>query len=216
MLENELVTFAIIAANALISIKGFDDYHFKEKYLFNIAAIHKGEYLRFFTSGFLHANFTHLLFNMLTLYFFAGLVVERLGVVSFLLVYIGSLLGGNFLSYVFHKNEYHYRALGASGAVTGVLFSFILLEPNADLYLLFVPLPIDAWVFGLLYLGFSIYGMKKQLGNIGHDAHFGGAVVGYVLTIILAPYLLQTSLSTILLLAVPIVALFVLMQQKQI
>ncbi len=214
MLGIDLITIAIIAANVILSLKGFDDFYFKQKYLFNIAAIHRGEYVRFLSSGFLHANTTHLFFNMLTLYFFAGPVIAYLGVLPFVIIYLGSLLGGNLLSYVFHKNEYHYSALGASGAVTGVLFSFILLDPQADLFLLFLPIAIPAWIFGLLYLGFSIYGMKKQLGNIGHDAHFGGAVVGYALTILFVPSLLQTSLQTILLLGVPIAALFVLMQQK--
>jgi len=209
----DLITLAIIGANVAISVKGFEDFYFKEKYKFNVAAIHRGEHLRFLSSGFLHADWTHLLFNMLTLYFFAGNVIFYLGLLPFVLIYFGSLIGGNFLSFAFHKKEYHYSALGASGAVTGVLFAFVLLEPNSTLLLFFFP--IKAWLFGILYLGFSIYGMKKQLGNIGHDAHFGGAVVGYVLTIIFKPSLLNDHLNTILLLAVPIVALFVLMQRKQ-
>src|SRR5690606_10364465 len=98
----------------------------------------------------------------------------------------------------------------ASGAVTGVLYSAILLQPNMQLGILFIPLPIPAYVFGILYLIYSIYGMKKQLGNIGHDAHFGGAIGGFVVTLILYPSLFQTDLLMVGLLAIPIVVLFVM------
>ena len=116
----------------------------------------------------------------------------------------------NLLSYYFHKDEYHYSAVGASGAVTGILYSAILFYPDMGLYLFFIPIAIPAWIFGILYLMYSIYGMKKQLGNIGHDAHFGGAVAGYVLTLAFAPFLFQEQLWIIILLAIPIVILFVM------
>ncbi len=211
----DFVTLAIIAANVLFSLKGFKDYKFFEAYRFNIAAIRRGEYIRFLSSGFLHVNGTHLFFNMLTFYFFAGYVVGQMGVLPFLLLYFASLLGGNFLAYYFHKDEYHYNAVGASGAVTGVLYAFILFFPTRDLYIMFIPIGIDAWIVGVAYLGFSIYGMKKQLGNIGHDAHFGGAVVGYVFTLLYAPYLMDVNQIFVILLAIPIVLLFVLIQRKQ-
>ncbi|MBV1923835.1 MAG: rhomboid family intramembrane serine protease, partial [Flavobacteriaceae bacterium] len=99
---------------------------------------------------------------------------------------------------------------------TGILYSAILFYPNMGLYLFFIPIAIPAWIFGILYLLFSIYGMKKSLGNIGHDAHFGGAIAGYVMTILFAPGLLQTQLWIVILLAVPIVLLFVLMKLKKI
>jgi membrane associated rhomboid family serine protease len=204
-----IATLVIIAANVLISMKGFSDFSFFEKYKFNIAGIRRGEHVRMFTSGFLHADFNHLLFNMLTLYFFAGVVIGYLGVTRFILVYLASLLLGSLLSYYFHKDEYHYSAVGASGAVMGILYSAILFIPDQNLYLFFA-IPIPAWVFGLAYLLYSIYGMKKQLGNIGHDAHIGGAIAGYALTIIFAPILLSTSLWIVILLAFPIALLFIL------
>jgi len=200
----------IIGLNVIISMQGFKDLAFREKYNFNIAGIRRGEQIRMVSSGFLHADFTHLLFNMLTLYFFADVVIDGMGVTKFFIIYMLSLIVGNMLSFFFHKDEYHYRALGASGAVTGILYAAILLHPNMGLYLFFIPIPIPAWIFGILYLLYSIYGMKKQLGNIGHDAHFGGAIGGYVLTLLFVPSLLEDSLWIVGLLAVPIILLFIL------
>ncbi len=205
-----IATIIIIAANIIISLKGFNDFSFFEKYKFNIAGIRKGEQIRMFTSGFLHVDYGHLFFNMLTLYFFANVVINSVGAAKFALIYLASLVVGNLLSYYFHKDEYHYSAVGASGAVTGILYAAILFVPEMNLYLFFIPIPIPAWVFGILYLLYSIYGMRSRHGNIGHDAHFGGAIAGYVLTIAFAPILLETSLWIVTLLAVPIILLFIL------
>jgi len=210
MTNIHIVTIIIIAANVIISLKGFKDFVFFEKYKFNIAGIRKGEQIRMFSSGFLHADFSHLLFNMLTLFFFAKVVIESIGTVKFLIIYLAALLVGNLLSFYFHKDEYHYSAVGASGAVTGILYSAILFYPNMGLYLFFIPIAIPAWIFGLVYLLYSIYGMKTRIGNLGHDAHFGGAIAGYILTLLFYPALFQTSLWIVLVLAIPIVLLFIL------
>lgn len=205
-----LVTIIIIAANAIISYKGFNDYTFFERYKFNVGAVRRGEQIRIFSSGFLHVDMMHLIVNMLTLYFFADIVVMELGNLNFIIVYIISLVLGNLLSLYFHKDEYHYSAVGASGAVTGILYAAILLYPEMKLYMFFIPIPIPAYVFGIGYLLYSIYGMKKRIGNIGHDAHFGGAIGGFVVTLILMPSLFQTDLLMIGLLAIPIIILFVM------
>jgi membrane associated rhomboid family serine protease len=212
----DIITIVIIAANIIISYKGFNDFTFFEKYKFNVGAVKRGEQIRMFSSGFLHVDMQHLLFNMISLYFFAGIAIFYLGVVGFLTVYIGSLLVGNFLSYYFHKNEYHYSAVGASGAVSGIIYAAILLRPDMSLYMFFIPIPIPAYIFGIGYLLYSIYGMKKRIGNIGHDAHFGGAVGGYLITLILSPSLFQTNLLFVGLLAIPIVVLFVLQKMGKI
>ncbi|MFV0540931.1 MAG: rhomboid family intramembrane serine protease [Aestuariibaculum sp.] len=206
----DLITIVIIAANTIISYKGFNDYVFFNKYKFLIGGIQRGERIRLFSSGFLHANTQHLLFNMLTLFFFAGTVINHVGTVRFLFIYLGSLFVGNLLSYYFHKNEFQYSAVGASGAVMGVLYSAILLQPGMSLYIFFIPIPIPAYIFGIGYLLYSIYGMKKNNDNIGHDAHFGGAIGSYVITLTLAPWLLQTNLLMVGLLAIPIVVLYIL------
>lgn len=210
MPDIHIATLIIIAANVVISLKGFKDYSFFEKYKFNIAGIRRGEQMRIFSSGFLHVDTMHLFFNMFTLFFFANVVINSVGVAKFIIIYLASLIVGNLLSFYFHKDEYHYSAVGASGAVTGVLYSAILLYPDMGLYLFFIPIAIPAWIFGLVYLLYSIYGMKKRLGNIGHDAHFGGAIAGYLLTLLFVTSLFETSLWIVIVLAIPIVLLFVL------
>ena len=211
-----LVTLIIIAANAIISFKGFNDHSFFEKYKFNTAAVKRGEKIRILSSGFLHVDTSHLVLNMITLYFFADVAIDAFGTTGFLLVYLVSLLLGNLLSYYFHKNEYNYNAVGASGAVSGIIYAAILLHPDMSLYMFFIPIPIPAYIFGIGYMFYSIYGMKRQLGNIGHDAHFGGAVGGYILTLVLAPWILTAHLLMVLLLAVPIVLLFILQKTGRI
>lgn len=205
-----LVTIIIIAANVIFSMKGFKDFAFFEKYKFNIGGIKRGEQVRMISSGFLHADMQHLFFNMFTLYIFADVVIYYLNPFYFIILYLGSLLVGNSLSYYFHKNEYHYSAVGASGAVMGVLYSAILLNPEMRLGFMFIPIPIPGYVFGIGYLLYSIYGMKNKVGNIGHDAHFGGAIGGYVITLVLAPWLFIEHMFMVLLLAIPIVLLYVL------
>lgn len=211
----ELITLVVIGLNVLISYKGFGDRHFFERFKFNVAGAKKGEKIRFLSSGFLHVDTTHLLVNMITLYFFADVVIRWLGSVQFVIIYLGSLLLGNLFSYYFHKNEPYYSAVGASGAVMGILYSAILLQPNMMLGLFFI-IPIPAYVFGIGYLLYSIYGMKKRIGNIGHDAHFGGAMGGYFITLVLIPSLIQAHSLMVALLAIPLVVLFILFKFKRI
>ncbi|TPN82443.1 rhomboid family intramembrane serine protease [Aquimarina algicola] len=205
-----VVIISIILINVLVSLKGFNDFSFFEKFKFNIGGIRRGEQIRMLTSAFLHVDMMHLFFNMFTLYFFAPVVTSYLGNIKFLVVYMGSLFVGNLFSLFFHKEEYHYSAVGASGAVSGIIYSAILFQPGMSLYLMFVPIPIPAYIFGIGYLLYSIFGMKNRVGNIGHDAHFGGAAGGYIITLILAPWLFQKNLLMIGLLAIPIIILFVL------
>ena len=163
-----------------------------------------------FSSAFLHADIGHLFFNMFTLFMFAPVVINHLGSFSFLIIYVGSLIFGSLLTLYFHKNDYSYRAIGASGAVTGVLYSAILLQPDMSLYLFFIPIPIPAYIFGICYLLYSIYGMKAKNDNIGHTAHFGGAIGGFLITIIKEPQMLTENTFMVVLLLIPIALLFVL------
>jgi len=201
------ILIAIIIANVVISYKGFNDLYFFRKYEFHVGSIRSGEQIRMLSSGFLHVDMMHLIFNMLTLYFFAPVVLGWLGNFSFVLVYFGSLIFGSLLTMLFHKNDYSYRAVGASGAVTGVLYSAILLQPDMMLGIFFV-IPMPAYIFGILYLLYSIYGMKAKNDNIGHTAHFGGAIGGYLITLIKMPSLLTEHTMMVILLAIPILILF--------
>jgi membrane associated rhomboid family serine protease len=163
------------------------------------------------TSGFLHVDLAHLFLNMFTLYFFAGVVINWFGQLKFLIIYFISLVAGSLLALFFHRDEPYYSAVGASGAVTGVLYASILLQPNDPLYFIFLPtVGIPAYILGVGYLLYSIYGMKNRLGNIGHTAHFGGAIGGYVTTLLFKPDLLISDTLMVLFLFIPIILLFVL------
>lgn len=210
MYQLQLATIAIIAANVLLTLRGFNDRTFFERYKFSIGGINAGQKERILTSGFLHVDFQHLLFNMITLYFFANVVINWFSPTKFLIIYMASLAAGSLLAMFFHRNEPFYSAVGASGAVTGILYSAILLQPDMRLGFFFIPIPLPAYVLGIGYLLYSIYGMKSRVGNIGHTAHFGGAIGGYLLTLAFMPSLLVTETLMVFLLAIPIVLLFIL------
>ena len=194
MIQNiPLIGSIILAINIIISFIGFNNVQFFDKYRFEINGIRKGEYYRLLTSAFLHVNTTHLLFNMVTFYFFVAIVVTALGPIPLLLLYLGSLFTGNLFALAFHHNQLNYIAVGASGAVTGVLFSALLLYPGIELMLFFIPLPIPGYIFGIGYMIYTLYGMQAQNDNIGHTAHFGGAIGGIVMTILFEFEVIYTS-----------------------
>lgn len=215
-MQMHLATIIVIAANILISIKGFNDRIFFDRYKFNISAIRAGQRERLLTSGFLHVDVSHLFLNMFTLYFFADVVISWFGPLKFAIVYFISLFAGSLLAVYFHKDEPYYSAVGASGAVTGVLYAAILLQPDMRLALMFIPIPFPAYVLGIAYLLYSIYGMKSRIGNIGHTAHFGGAVGGYVVALLFRPEIIQTHPVMVALLALPILLLFILQKTGRI
>ncbi|MDG1805050.1 rhomboid family intramembrane serine protease [Flavicella sp.] len=200
---------SIIIINVLFSYKGIQDRLFLDRYKFQVGPILAGQKLRLFTSGFLHIDYMHLGFNMYALYIFSDAVVDSLGVLNFLIVYVGSMFLGNLFSLAYHKNEPYYSAVGASGAVSGIVYSAVMLYPNMSLIMFPIPIPIPGYIFGIGYLLYSIYAMKKQLGNVGHSAHLGGAIGGFGLTLLLYPQLIFENPVMIGLLAIPIVLLFV-------
>jgi len=203
------IVLLIIISNVLISFKGFKDRTFFEKYKFQVGPINLGEKIRLLSSGFLHVDQSHLFFNMLTLYFFADAVINYVGTPKFLAIYFGSLIIGSLFSLYIHKKEPYYTAVGASGAVMGVVYAAIMLNPEMSLYLFFIPIPIPAYIFGVGYLLYSMFGMKKQWGNIGHSAHIGGAIGGFILTIILYPQVISQHKMMVMILALPIILMFV-------
>ncbi|MEM1118543.1 MAG: rhomboid family intramembrane serine protease, partial [Bacteroidota bacterium] len=148
--------------------------------------IREREWSRWLTAGFVHVGGMHLLFNMVTLYYFGPPIEGALGSLSFLVIYLGSELTANALTYWRHKDNPAYSAVGASGAISGVLFSFCLFEPFAMLGIMFI-IPMPAIVFAVLYIVLSIYAAKREVGRIAHEAHLGGALGGLVLTILVYP-----------------------------
>jgi len=198
-----LTSFLIILANIIFSYKGFKDRYFFDKYKFNPFAVKNGETIRYISSGFLHVNQGHLFVNMFTLFFFAESVIRSVGELSFLIIYIASLYVGNLITFRINKNKINYNAVGASGAVMGIVYSSIMLYPKMTLYFIIIPMP--AYIFGLLYLWYSIYSMKNVRDNIGHEAHLGGAIAGFFITIFLKPEIVSTNFSTVLILLIPII-----------
>ena len=210
MIQNmsQAVLFLILA-NVLFSMKGFSDYTFFEKFKFQVSRILNGEKIRMISSGFLHVDWLHLGFNMYALYLFGDIVDARLGTLGFLVIYFGSLLAGSFYSLTYHKKEPYYSAVGASGAVSGVVYSCIMLYPQMQLGLILIPIPIPGYIFGVAYLLYSIYGMKKRVGNIGHSAHLGGAIGGFAFTLLIYPQIFQENMVMVSVLSVPILLLLI-------
>ena len=170
-----------------------------------MSKIKAGEQIRMWTSGFLHVDFNHLFINMLSLYLFAGYVVNSLGELKFLALYLTSLYFGNYLSFRYHNKQDDYTAVGASGAVSGVVFSSVLLYPEMKMMLLFLPIPLPGYIMATLYLVYTIYGMRKQRDNIGHTAHFGGAIAGLLATIAFVPGVMIDSGFTLVILTTSLI-----------
>ena len=197
------VAILLIILNIYFSYKGFNDINFFNKYKFNPSYIKRGERIRYLSSGFLHVDTTHLIVNMFTFYFFADSVIYRVGEMNFLIIYFASLIFGNILTYRINKNKLNYNAVGASGAVMGIVYASILLNPSMTLFFFIIPMP--GYLFGIGYLFYSIYSMKKRNDNIGHEAHLGGAIAGFFTTLLVSPIVLINNMFTVAVLLIPIV-----------
>ncbi len=198
------ITFILVLANFIVSYNGFNNRRFYSRLVFQVEKIlvYK-DYKRLITSGFLHVNWMHLIFNMVTLYAFGGSLERALGPFQFLVLYFVSLLGGSLLSLLIHRNHAGYRSVGASGAIAGVIFGAIALNPDIEIGFFFIPLPIPAWVFGLAFMLISIYGIRSNKDNVGHDAHLGGALIGMAIAIVTHPAALVENYLAILIITVP-------------
>lgn len=187
------ICYILIFATAIISYRGFHDRGLTERWIFNPQLILGGkQYYRLISSGFLHLDWRHLLFNMITLYFFGRFIESAAGPIFFLLIYLGSIAGGGLISLLLHRNH-DYRALGASGGVCGVLFAAIFAMPGLNIYMFFIPIPIPAWLYATAFVGYSCYSMLRPHDNVGHDAHLGGALVGQLLTAAWFPWVVTAS-----------------------
>lgn len=200
------ITTILIVLNIIVSYRGFKDYIFFDRYSFiiNRVSIEK-DYKRLVTSGFLHVNWTHLIFNMFSLYIFSGSLESFLGPVNYLVIYIAGLVGGNLLSLFIHRFHGDYSSVGASGAIFAIMFSAIALFPGMKIGFFFLP-AIPGWLFGLVYVLVSIYGIRSRTNNIGHDAHLGGGLAGMLIAIILYPSIVVENSFTLLVVAVPAIA----------
>ncbi len=187
------ITLIIIIITAIVSISGFSSQKVIDDLIFYPPAITREKQVyRFFTCGFIHADYGHLIFNMLSLYFFGEHVENKFveifgtkGKLFYLLLYLAALFFCLLPTFFKHKNDYYYRSLGASGAVSAVIFAGILFYPLAGLGLLFLPIYIAGFIFGFLYLLISSWLEKRGGGNINHSAHIYGAFFGLGFTILL-------------------------------
>lgn len=192
------VASIIFAVTIAISLFAFYNDNLYTRLILQPYNVSRGKYLyTLITSGFIHADWTHLLFNMMTFYFFAFQLEAAIGHWQFGLLYGVSLILSDIPTVIKHKNDFWFRSLGASGAISAVVFSAILFNPLGKMMLLFLPIPIPAVLFGVLYLVYCTYASKRGIGNINHDAHFFGALSGILITIILIPQIVPYFLHSV-------------------
>ncbi|WP_293301061.1 rhomboid family intramembrane serine protease [Pedobacter sp. UBA4863] len=178
------VASIIFVFTLITSIYAFNNTDLFGKFMLHPYSVAKGNKLyTFITSGLIHADWMHLFFNMFTFFFFAFQLEVLIGHWQFALLYIVSLILSDIPTAIRHKNDYRYSSLGASGAISAVLFSYILFKPLSIIGVMFIPMP--AIVFGVLYLIYCMYMSKNSRDSINHDAHFFGALTGLILTVIL-------------------------------
>ncbi len=182
-------TYALIIANLVASIYGLSfDRGFISSFAFHVGAVsRRKEHYRVFTSSFLHGDYFHLMFNMMTLYFFGPQVERLLGTDGFLVVYFGAILTSGIVSFYVNRDKLDYSSLGASDGVSGVVLSFCLFYPLAPLFLFFIPIPIPAFVFAGVFIAVSVGLMGRDGNRIAHEGHLGGAIAGVVLTVLMKP-----------------------------
>lgn len=194
-----MVTLIIAAITVITSIRAFSDSSVTSQMIFapNYMA-RNNQWYRFFSHGLIHADWMHLIFNMIAFYSF-GVMVENVfidfypttGRLIYLSLYVAALPLSSVFDYIKHKDNPSYMALGASGAVSAVVFASILMAPTSSIYLFLIPIPIPAYIFGPLYLLFTVYMARQSTDRIAHEAHFFGALFGILFTSVLIPGIWQ-------------------------
>jgi len=184
-----MITLLILSATVITSLTAlFAIPELMQKgMLYPYQVVHEKKWYQLISHGFLHADLTHLAFNMITLYFFGPILEQVLGTVLFLVLYISSLILASVTSVIKHKDTKQYASLGASGAVEAVIFGFIILSPLEKIYLFFIPIGIPAVIFGFLFMAYSIYAGKAQKRRVNHDAHIAGAIWGVLFSLVAIP-----------------------------
>jgi membrane associated rhomboid family serine protease len=204
-----ITVLILTIANIFFSYKGFTNDLFFEGYKFEVDKILiNKDYKRLVTSGFLHISWTHLIFNMISLYFFGG-IEGYLGPLRFLIIYFSSLIGGELLSLLIHKNHGDYSSVGASGAICGIIFASIAIFPGFNIGFFGLPFSIPGWVYGLFYVLYAIYGIRSKKDNIGHEAHLGGALIGMLIALLMRPSAFAENYFAILIITIPVIVFIV-------
>ena len=198
MFQEAPATFALIAISIIVSGYAFTiDRNLNKRLDLDVGRVlGRKEYYRLITSGFVHGDPIHLLFNMVTLYFFGRYVEQVLGTVPFLVLYFGSELTANGLTLWLKRGQRGYSSLGASGAVCGVMLSFCLFEPFQKIFIMPIPIGIPAFIYAICYIGYSSFQMREGVRDgIAHEAHLGGSLAGIVITLLFYPSALQVFLA---------------------
>jgi len=187
-LQNTPVASIIFLFTLVTSIYALNDQSLYGKFMLHPYSVYRRKNVyTLITSGLIHGSWMHLAFNMFTFYFFAFALESTIGSFKFGLIYFIGLVLSDIPSVIKHKNDFHYHSLGASGAISAILFSYILFFPLTTLMIFHLPIPIWAALFGVLYLVYSYYMSKSSRDNINHDAHLFGAIAGVIVTILLVP-----------------------------
>ncbi|MBN2158105.1 MAG: rhomboid family intramembrane serine protease [Spirochaetes bacterium] len=186
-----------------------------EKYLFSVTGILGDKNLyRLMTSQFFHADWTHLLFNMISLYSFGILLEQRLGPGLVAIIYFSAAIAGDLTALAIKRNEPGYRAVGASGAVCGIIFASIFLLPGGSIYVFPLPIALPSWVYAILFMAISLYGIGRKGSIIGHEAHIGGALAGMAGAVIYRPSIFQEEYTLLAALTVPVIILLIYFIRK--
>lgn len=197
MFINHTITLIIITV--IVSLFAFSNQRMMSRLIFWPPAMQRGQYDRFITYGFVHADAMHLLFNMITLFSFGPLIEKIyrpfLYDMGFVLFYVGGLIFSILPSYLKHKNNFQWSSLGASGAISAILFTYILINPWNWILVFFIPVPAIGFAF--LYLGYTIWSNKQNNSNINHSAHLWGALYGVVVTILIEPRIIGHFLNAL-------------------
>ena len=184
----QIFTVVIIGITSLLSIAGFSNKSIYEKSIFSVGEILGNKQIyRLLTSQFFHVDWTHLLFNMFSLYSFSANLEAKLGAAIVASIYIGSGIGGDIFALILKRKNYSYRAVGASGAVIGIIFSSIFLVPGGSIIIFPLPIPLPAWLFAIIFILATIFGIGRRTSDIGHEAHLGGAITGILISIFINP-----------------------------
>ncbi|MDY0905082.1 rhomboid family intramembrane serine protease [Pedobacter sp. CFBP9032] len=192
------VASIIFVFTLVTSLYAFYDQSLYGKFMLHPYSVSKGnKVFTLITSGLIHADWMHLFFNMFTFYAFAFTLEQMMGSWQFGLMYFIALILSDLPTVFKHKDDFHYNSLGASGAISAVLFSYILYNPLSKIYIMFIPIGIPAVIFGGLYLVYCAYASKNSRDNINHDAHFFGALTGLIFTVIFVPGIIQHFIAAL-------------------
>ena len=192
-----IVTLILIGLNVAVSLSALylNREIFEKGLMRPYRTLRNGTWYEMITSGFLHANLSHLLVNMFVLFFFGIVIEQTLGPIHYLALYFSSLIVSAAPSLIRHRDNPNYATVGASGAVQSVLFSYIFIFPTEKIMLVLLPVPIPAWVFGILFLLYSVYEGQRKTGNVNHEAHIAGAFWGVVYMVLFVPNSVDHVLS---------------------